>query len=361
MCLLDLCNGEPNGQSTTDYVLSLNLNRRHIKAGQRACLGLELKCKIALDGKPGVDAGEEAAKRVGVSRRYIFTVQKIRDKSESLYQRIRAGELSILQAEKELDSYGTRLKQFLKDSRADEVTDKVLNAYLLKLEQDDRWRFEHGGIMTEVTTVALALEFNDFLNSQSYRWQDLSEDEMNDAYMSWLKAAHPVHHERHVRQRIKGGTDVICTDPSCFLRYGPSGRCPFDPENLHPASPDTVYHFDRERLAWLVGEDYVRAAEAAVVASMNEQERNAIRIAPGFATATAEQVGPNGELPDKAYTVEALATFLGQTDENGKATDAFVDAFRANELIAAGRLTEEAIRTLDADGLKDAIREAVKE
>ena len=53
---------EPNGISPLDWVLSLNLHRRHLNASQRACLAVDIKPQFEAEAKK---RQQEADGRIG--------------------------------------------------------------------------------------------------------------------------------------------------------------------------------------------------------------------------------------------------------------------------------------------------------
>ena len=62
------------------------------------------------------------------------------------------------------------------------------------------------------------------------------------------------------------------------------------------------------------------------------QRTEKIRVAPGFATVDRELSAAGGILPHGAYTVDALAKFLGEIKEDsGAATESFKATFGALE------------------------------
>lgn len=134
---------EPNGISPLDWVLSQNLNRRHLSASQRACLAVEIKpqfeaaakqnqlsglkqgqesrsVKVDKTGTP-VEVRKEVARRCSVSEGYVYAAQKIRNADESLFQRVKSGTTTITDAKVELKN-------------------KELNDW--KQRERDRWRKE---------------------------------------------------------------------------------------------------------------------------------------------------------------------------------------------------------------------------
>jgi hypothetical protein len=67
------------------------------------------------------------------------------------------------------------------------------------------------------------------------------------------------------------------------------------------------------------------------IATGQGKRADTIRVAPGFGV---EKWTASGLLPSCAYTVDALAKFLGEVDErDGKATEAFKATFGALELM----------------------------
>jgi hypothetical protein len=112
--------------SLAEYVISMNLKRRHLTASERAELGAKLMPqfkKEAADrkastqfkrGKPPTvpekipgpsdkgDARDNAAKAVGVNPRYIDAATKLREKSPELADKVASGALTIGQAKRVL-------------------------------------------------------------------------------------------------------------------------------------------------------------------------------------------------------------------------------------------------------------------
>lgn len=104
------------------FVVSLNLYRRHLTASQRATIGVELLPMLEADarerqrgGQGGVllreiipqanggKATDQAGTIVGVSGRYVSDAKAIKDEDPELFEQIRAGDLNIAQAKRELN------------------------------------------------------------------------------------------------------------------------------------------------------------------------------------------------------------------------------------------------------------------
>ncbi len=106
-----------------DFVISLNLVRRHLNTSQKACLAVEIlpelekRTKANLSKKmsairtgdsevsaklQNLNSSQTASKIFGVSERYIFDAKKLSKESEALFNEVRKGRLTLQQAKKQL-------------------------------------------------------------------------------------------------------------------------------------------------------------------------------------------------------------------------------------------------------------------
>ncbi len=97
------------GDDPLNYVLSLNLHRRHLTTSQRASLGVEIANMTSgrrTDLEPSLKLAEvsqsEAAERLDVSPAYIREAKKIQRESPDHFERVKSGELTIQQVKREL-------------------------------------------------------------------------------------------------------------------------------------------------------------------------------------------------------------------------------------------------------------------
>lgn len=107
-----------------DFVISLNLVRRHLNTSQKACLAVEIlpelekrtkdnlskKMSAIRKGKAedsailqNLNSSQTASKIFGVSERYIFDAKKLLKESEVLFHEVRKGKLTLQQAKKQLN------------------------------------------------------------------------------------------------------------------------------------------------------------------------------------------------------------------------------------------------------------------
>lgn len=116
---------EYNGDDPLRFVLSLNLHRRHLTEGQKAVLALDLLPHFEAEAKkrqahgqtapgktlperipePSVwtgEAREQAADAVGVNPRYVSDAKRISEQAPELVPKMRAGEITVPQAMREL-------------------------------------------------------------------------------------------------------------------------------------------------------------------------------------------------------------------------------------------------------------------
>lgn len=89
--------------SPEDFVLSLNLRRRHLSIGQKAAVALDWSEQIGLNREPentkalGRPRGPvaEAAKYIGINEQRVFEARQIRDANLALYREVKAGRRSL--------------------------------------------------------------------------------------------------------------------------------------------------------------------------------------------------------------------------------------------------------------------------
>lgn len=103
-------------RSPLDFVMSLNLSRRHLTSSQKATIALEalpffeeeakkrqgFRSDITAKMQESREATEEAATLVGVGSRYVSDAKAIKESSPELFEQIRKGEKTISEVKKEL-------------------------------------------------------------------------------------------------------------------------------------------------------------------------------------------------------------------------------------------------------------------
>lgn len=97
------------------FVISLNLNRRHLTSSQKAVVALEVEKHLAHEARQQqgrrsdllqksakslrpLHAAEEAGKLVGTNRQYVITAKQIHKSAPELLETVRSGKLTIPEA-----------------------------------------------------------------------------------------------------------------------------------------------------------------------------------------------------------------------------------------------------------------------
>ena len=127
--------------SLVAFVVSLNLQRRHLTSSQKAIVAIDVLPMLEVEAKerqraageefgrgklhqlideaideprkPVPQALEQAAQMVGTNRQYVSDAKRLRDEAPELLERVRSGELTIPQAKTEMKR--AEVKQRLKD------------------------------------------------------------------------------------------------------------------------------------------------------------------------------------------------------------------------------------------------------
>lgn len=110
------------------FVISLNLHRRHLSTSQKACLAVELmplieeqnkkaKAEKKKQGLPTAVAEKTlhtVSKIFGVSNGYIAEIKKLKNSNIELYSKVSTGALTLQQAKKEIEVLNKKESDLLK-------------------------------------------------------------------------------------------------------------------------------------------------------------------------------------------------------------------------------------------------------
>jgi 16S rRNA G966 N2-methylase RsmD len=138
---------EGNNQSALDFVIRHNLNRRHLNETQRATIAEELSNMKVGDNqyKSGPAnlptlSQSKVAEMLNVSARTVRSVRAVKKDAPELYERMKSGEISAYEAEKELRKQQRNLER------------GVLAETGSKVPVNSRWNIELGNIETYQTS-----------------------------------------------------------------------------------------------------------------------------------------------------------------------------------------------------------------
>ena len=117
-------NYKGNESDLLNFVISLNLHRRHLTTSQKACLSVDILPEIERQTKENLskkmsiirksdnkvatkfesqNSNKTASNIFGVSERYVTDAKKIFKESPEVFNRVKAGKLTLQQAKKELN------------------------------------------------------------------------------------------------------------------------------------------------------------------------------------------------------------------------------------------------------------------
>ena len=159
--------------SLVAFVVSVNLHRRHLSAGQRAAVAADMEPMLAKEAKERqraaggdrksrtakekavsvkekvpepirVQARDQAAKLAGTSGRYVQQAKAVKEKAPELYEKVKAGQMTLPQASREVERTQKRA----------ELQKKATEAVESQPSGESLWRIVTGDCLAELEKLS---------------------------------------------------------------------------------------------------------------------------------------------------------------------------------------------------------------
>ena len=239
--------------SLVSFVVSLNLHRRHLTSSQRAAVALDILPMLEDEARERMTSGvnqyspveiipppseqgkarDQAASIVGTNGRYVSDAKVIKEKSPDLFEQVKAGEMTIPQAKREI----------VKQERAEVPPLPTAGKYRV-IYADPPWKYGNDGIIGDtdhyghvgrhypsMTIDELCeLPIRDLAENDAVLFLWVTSPLLEDAFslikawgfkyktsFVWDKVGHNFGHYNSVRHELL----LVCTRGSCT------------PDNLH--------------------------------------------------------------------------------------------------------------------------------
>lgn len=225
--------------SLIEFIVSLNLKRRHLNASQRACVATEMLPFLEKEARSRMSAGgrskgtelipdlgesrQKAARTANVNEHYVTDAKSLKDNHPAAYESIRAGDKTLTEVRREIKRAAVK------------ETAKLPSSKYRVIYADPPWKYGDG--LTEAYGAAkfhypsmsiselCALPVSDLCEDNAALFFWVTSPLLEDAFpiikawgfsykasMVWWKMAHNIGHYVSVQHELL----LICTRGSCL-------------------------------------------------------------------------------------------------------------------------------------------------